>query len=59
LAGKGVVKCPECGFDVYMPVKTWILTPKTRNGAAVRISLYECPVCFYKWRLRESLVRSV
>jgi len=47
--------CPECGGETFTPVKSWILAPKGRNGGRIRISIYECPRCFRRWRVREEV----
>lgn len=47
--------CPRCGAVVHVPVKAWTMTPKKRNGAALRITMYECPRCLKRWRVISKL----
>lgn len=45
----GSSKCPKCGIEVVIPVKSWVLEPR-KGGSAFRIEYYECPKCLRKWR---------
>lgn len=43
-------KCPKCGTEVHVPVRTWTMMPRKGGGALLRITLYECPRCLSRWR---------
>lgn len=53
----GSSKCPKCGTEVFMPVKSWTMRPKNKRGSALFIAVYECPnrKCRYRWRVVEKV----
>lgn len=46
----GSSRCPKCGAEVRVPVKSWVMAPRRRDGAVLQIFLFECPKCFSRWR---------
>lgn len=35
--------CPVCGYEVYLPLRRWMLKPKNRSGRILIVEMYECP----------------
>lgn len=51
-------KCEKCGTEVYTPVKSWRMKPKSKSGSPLLIvRLYECPKCLTRWRVVEKVGR--
>jgi predicted nucleic acid-binding Zn-ribbon protein len=48
-----VVNCPNCGFNVSTPVKTWPIPsrkPLKERGEAKLAAIFECPNCKARFR---------
>jgi DNA-directed RNA polymerase subunit M/transcription elongation factor TFIIS len=45
-----MAKCPNCGTDVAVPVKSWKVKPGTRKGPELQVKLFACPKCGKKFR---------
>jgi len=48
-----LVNCPNCGFDVKAPVKTWPIPsrrPSKEGGATKLAAIFECPKCKARFR---------
>ena len=48
-----MVNCPNCGFEVSTPVKTWPIPsrkPMKRNEQVKHAAIFECPNCKARFR---------
>ncbi|MEM1792655.1 MAG: hypothetical protein QXE92_00245 [Thermofilaceae archaeon] len=43
MLGLPPASCPDCGYEVHLPLKRWMLKPKNRSGRALMVEMYECP----------------
>jgi DNA-directed RNA polymerase subunit RPC12/RpoP len=49
-----MAKCPRCGYEVEVYMKSWTIKPKTRrNAPALTITQWVCPKCGRKFRTYE------
>jgi uncharacterized protein with PIN domain len=51
----GGSRCKRCGTEVEVPVKSWTVKPKGKRNQPLYIQIYECPKCFYRWRVFKRL----
>jgi len=42
--------CPRCKSENSEEIKSWDVIPKTGRGKPMRVTLYRCNVCGYKYR---------
>jgi hypothetical protein len=45
-----LIVCPRCKSEDYNLGKSWDVLPKTGKGKAMRVTLYSCKTCGYKFR---------
>ncbi len=52
--GRDIKVCPNCGYRVEEPVKTWNLVsplPDAKGRITVTVmASFQCPNCGYKWK---------
>jgi DNA-directed RNA polymerase subunit RPC12/RpoP len=47
-----MVRCTNCGYDIPIARKEWIMKPKSKaNAPAIKTSQYICPRCGKKFRV--------
>jgi len=51
----GGSRCKRCGTEVEVPVKSWTVKPRGKRNQPLYIQIYECPKCFYRWRVFKRL----
>jgi DNA-directed RNA polymerase subunit RPC12/RpoP len=55
-----MAKCPNCGYEVEVYMKSWTIKPKTRKGnpPTLTITQWVCPKCGRKFRTYERVIES-
>jgi chromosome segregation ATPase len=45
-----MVKCPKCGVEVAVPVKTWSAPSRKGGESGLVMGIFECPSCKARFR---------
>lgn len=53
------MKCPECGYKISQPKKSWEMHQKNPNRISIRVEQYECPNCKHKFRKGVKILKEV